>query len=52
MAWVLNGIDLTKRQVGEIFVLPSEEARLLIAEGWAEPVDERPNCEQQSVLSP
>ena len=39
--FVLNGIDLTNRRVGEIFVLPSHEAYELIGDGWAEPVDER-----------
>jgi hypothetical protein len=40
LASMLSGIDLTNRRVGEIFVLSSHEACLLIGEGWAEGVDE------------
>jgi hypothetical protein len=40
LALVLNGIDLTNRRVGEIFVLPSHDACVLIGDGWAEAVDE------------
>jgi hypothetical protein len=35
MLWVLNGIDLTKREVGEVLVLPSHEAHVLIGLGLA-----------------
>jgi hypothetical protein len=34
----IDGVDLTDRRVGEIMYLPPPQARLLIAEGWAEPV--------------
>jgi hypothetical protein len=34
----IDGIDLTDRQGGEIMYLPAPQARLLIAEQWAEPV--------------
>ena len=40
LALVLNGIDLTNRQVGEVFALPSHEAHVLIGDGWAEAVDD------------
>ena len=33
----IDGVDLTDRRVGEIMYLPAPQARLLIAEGWAEP---------------
>ena len=43
LAQVINGIDLSERLVGDRVPLRCAEARLLIAEGWAEPVpsDER-----------
>jgi hypothetical protein len=34
----IDGIDLSERQVGDRLPLPSRDARMLIAEGWAEPV--------------
>jgi len=33
----LDGIDLSNRQVGDVLRLPRHDARLLVAEGWAEP---------------
>jgi hypothetical protein len=36
LANVIDGVDLTCHEVGESFDLPAAEARLLIAEGWAE----------------
>jgi hypothetical protein len=30
-----NGIDLTRRAVGDLFDLPARDAEMLIAEGWA-----------------
>ena len=41
LALMLNGIDLSHRQVGEVFLLPVHDAALLIGEGWAEQVDRR-----------
>ena len=38
---MLNGIDLSGREVGEVFVLSVHEAEMLIQEGWAEQVDRR-----------
>ena len=35
---VIDGIDLSRREVGDRLPLPSRDARMLIAEGWAEPV--------------
>ena len=37
-AEMIDGIDLARREVGERLPLPSRDARMLIAEGWAEPV--------------
>ena len=34
----IDGIDLSARHVGERLPLAPQEARLLVAEGWAEPV--------------
>ena len=35
----LNGVDLSKVCVGDVLDLSSKDARILVAEGWAEPVD-------------
>ena len=37
-AEVIDGIDLSRREVGERLPLTCRDARMLIAEGWAEPV--------------
>src|SRR5262245_13277532 len=37
LAECIDGVDLSRRQVGEVFDLSRAEARLLIAEQWAEP---------------
>lgn len=37
-AETIDGIDLSRREVGERLPLPARDARMLIAEGWAEPV--------------
>lgn len=36
LADFIDDIDLSRRKVGEIIDLPQREARILIAEGWAE----------------
>jgi hypothetical protein len=38
--WI-DGIDLRRRRVGEVFIAPATMARLLIAEGWAELIERR-----------
>jgi len=38
--WI-DGIDLRRRRVGEVFNAPTAVARLLIAEGWAEMIERR-----------
>jgi len=37
-AEVLDGVDLSRSQVGESLDVTRQEAELLLAEGWAEPV--------------
>jgi hypothetical protein len=39
LAGLLNGIDVTNQQVGDIMDLPEKAAAMLIAEVWAEAVD-------------
>jgi hypothetical protein len=36
----INGIDLSRVRTGEELDLPAREAQLLIAEGWAAPIDD------------
>jgi hypothetical protein len=36
LAAFLDGIDVSDRRVGDVFDLPTLDAHLLIAEGWAE----------------
>jgi hypothetical protein len=38
LAAYLNGLDLSKVEVGDVFFLPEPHAVMLILEGWAEPV--------------
>ena len=42
LADVLNGVDVSQVQEGHCVDLPARDARLLIAEGWAELVDPHP----------
>jgi hypothetical protein len=37
----LDGVDVSNRKVGDIFKLPWNAARVLIAEGWAEMIERR-----------
>jgi hypothetical protein len=37
----IDGIDISGRTVGDVFQLPWQSARLLIAEGWAEIIERR-----------
>jgi hypothetical protein len=43
-AEMLDGIDLSARHVGEVFDLPASEARLIVAEQWAQLVDDQTPC--------
>ncbi len=40
----INGVDLTKVQVGDSLDLPARDARILIAEGWAQLIDLPPDA--------
>ena len=37
LAPVVDGVDLSSHEVGDVFDLPPEQARLVIAEDWAIP---------------
>jgi len=39
LAASLNGLDLTRVEVGDVIYLPEPHAAMLIREGWAEPVE-------------
>ena len=39
-AAILNGVDVSTLRVGDVVALPDRLARMMIAEGWAEPVRE------------
>jgi hypothetical protein len=41
LADVVNGIDLSKRAVGDVFELPHRAAQILLEEGWATLIDRR-----------
>jgi hypothetical protein len=41
LAEMVDGVDLRDHKVGDVFTLSLEEARLLIAEQWAEPAATR-----------
>lgn len=40
LALILNGIDVSGLNVGDVMELPASAAEMMIAERWAEPVDE------------
>jgi hypothetical protein len=40
--WVVNQVDLTKHQPGDVLTLSTGEASVLVNEGWAEPADDAP----------
>lgn len=40
LAAVVNGVDLSSRKVGDVIELSDSLARMMIAERWAEPVDQ------------
>jgi hypothetical protein len=41
LAPLINGIDLSKVEVGDVLEVPNAVAEILIREGWAEVVIER-----------
>jgi hypothetical protein len=38
-AEIINGIDLSRARAGEELELSARDAQMLIAEGWAAPID-------------
>jgi len=40
LALCLNDVDISDLRVGEVVDLPDRNAKVLIAEGWAEPIVE------------
>lgn len=40
LALVLNGVDVSDCEVGDVLALPEDDARMLIAERWAAPLSE------------
>ena len=48
LAAVVNGVDLSARKVGDVIELSDALARMMIAERWAEPVDQ-PALEQPAA---
>ncbi len=51
LAQVIDGVDLTSHEVGEVFEVSAEEARLLVAEHWAI-VERRVHATTESVPCP
>lgn len=41
----IDGVDLSRNQVGDLLDLSARDAHMLIAEGWAAPCEQGP-CEQ------
>jgi hypothetical protein len=39
LADAIDGIDLSDRRVGDVVDLPKHDAEILLAEGWASPVE-------------
>jgi len=39
----IDGVDLSRRSVGQVIRLPADQARLLIAEQWAESLNSNPS---------
>ncbi|HMJ82973.1 MAG TPA: hypothetical protein VK504_07390 [Vicinamibacterales bacterium] len=39
LAEAIDGIDLSDRRVGDVVDLSKHDAEMLLAEGWASPVD-------------
>lgn len=49
-AEVIDGVDLSRNQVGDRLDLPSRDARMLIAEGWASPCEK--GCGEVTGVTP
>ncbi len=48
---IIDGVDLSKNQVGDRLHLPARQARMLIAEGWASPC-EKGHAEDEDPPAP
>jgi hypothetical protein len=46
-AEAINGVDLSRNQVGDLLDLSFRDARMLIAEGWAAPHENGPAVERE-----
>jgi hypothetical protein len=52
-AEAIDGVDLSRNQVGDVLDLSPRDARMLIAEGWAAPSEQgRAGVEQGNELPP
>lgn len=40
LSQLLNGVDISRRSVGDVIDLPRRDAELLLAEGWALPAND------------
>ena len=47
-ATYLNGVDLSRRQVGDLFNCPDRVGRMLVLEGWAEFIEQSKPLAQPS----
>jgi hypothetical protein len=50
---MIDGVDLSRREVGETFRLPAQDAWLLMAEQWAVPAEQKsrqPRREQTTSI--
>ncbi len=58
LAQVIDGVDLSRRRVGDLLDLPQHDADLLLAEGWATLADSacdgaaRPNVRADRAWAP
>ena len=52
LADCVDGVDLSKRRVGQVLDLPESDAQLLIAEEWAQPVRRRSETRSLSFAQP
>jgi hypothetical protein len=52
LAEMIDGIDLSKKVVGQTLRLAAREARLLVAEGWAETVEPQTKAQSVAVAVP
>lgn len=48
----LNGVDLSHARVGDSIEVPLRDGLMLIAEGWAVPVDRAPGARAEAADRP